>query len=109
MWRWPASAPETLPEAPAAIEVAALRVVQGALNNVIRYAQARHCAISIATNGALDICIQDDGVGLPAETRSGVGLQSMRERANEVGGVCTIENGREGGVVVRVSLPVAAA
>lgn len=99
-------APAELPEIPAAIEVAAFRIVQEALNNVIRHAQARHCAISIATNGELDICVQDDGVGLPAATRSGVGLLSMRERASEVGGVCTIENGREGGVVVRLSLPV---
>lgn len=97
--------PEELPSIPAAIEVAAFRVVQEALNNVLRHAQARHCAISITTNGLLQIQIEDDGVGLPAETRSGVGLQSMRERAIEVGGACIIENGAQGGVVVHLSLP----
>lgn len=99
-------APTVLPEIPAAIEVAAFRVVQEALNNVIRHAQARHCAVSIATDGGLRIQIQDDGVGLPQGNRSGVGLQSMRERAVEVGGVCTIENGKEIGVVVQLLLPL---
>lgn len=99
-------APATLPEIPAAIEVAAFRIVQEALNNVIRHAQARHCTIAITTNGALQLSIQDDGTGLSAQTRSGVGLQSMRERATEVGGICTIENGALGGVIVRLSLPL---
>ncbi|MBI1299962.1 sensor histidine kinase, partial [bacterium] len=81
-------------------------VVQEALNNVIRHAQARCCTISISIDDALHIRIQDDGVGLPETMRSGVGLQSMRERAVEVGGVCTIENGEESGVVVRLSLPL---
>ena len=99
-------APDTLPEIPAAIEVAAFRVVQEALNNVIRHAQARCCTITITTNRALRICIEDDGAGLPMETRSGVGLQSMRERATEVGGECVIENRAQGGVTVRFSLPL---
>jgi signal transduction histidine kinase len=99
-------APATLPEISAAIEVAAFRVVQEALNNVIRHAQARCCAITIAANGVLEVYVQDDGVGLPATTRSGVGLQSMRERASEVGGACTIEHGAQGGVTVRLALPI---
>ncbi len=99
-------APETLPEIPAAIEVAAFRIVQEALNNVIRHAQARHCTIVFTMNNALQIIIQDDGVGLPATIRSGVGLQSMQERATEVGGVCTIATASEGGVVVRLDLPL---
>ena len=73
-------APPTLPEIPAAIEVAAFRVVQEALNNVIRHAQARHCAISIAAGSGLHIRIEDDGVWLPQETRSGV-VSSERTKA----------------------------
>jgi len=99
-------APAALPEIPAAIEVAAFRIVQEALNNVLRHAQARHCTIGIRANSALHITVQDDGVGLPTQTRSGVGLQSMRERATEVGGICTIENCVQGGVIVRLSLPL---
>lgn len=99
--------PASLPEIPAAIEVAAFRVVQEALNNVIRHAEARHCTITINFEEGLQICVQDDGLGLPADARSGVGLQSMRERAAEVGGVCRIETGAGGGVIVRLSLPLA--
>ena len=99
-------APAAVSEIPAAIEVAAFRIVQEALNNVIRHAQARRCAISIASDDGLRIRIEDDGVRLPAETRSGVGLQSMRERATEVGGQCVIENRTQGGVTVRLSLPL---
>lgn len=99
-------APDALPQIPAAIEVAAFRVIQEALNNVIRHAQARHCTISIAADDFLQIRIEDDGVGLPAETRSGVGLHSMRERASEVGGAYVVENGVHGGVIVKLSLPL---
>ncbi|GIK71983.1 MAG: hypothetical protein BroJett021_09710 [Chloroflexota bacterium] len=99
-------APDILPEIPAAIEVAAFRIVQEALNNVIRHAQARRCVITITTNGALQLCIEDDGVGLPATPRSGVGLHSMRERASEVGGTCVVESDAQGGVSVKLSLPL---
>lgn len=99
-------APEDLPEIPAAIEVAALRIVQEALNNVIRHAQASHCAVSIRINGSLQIRIEDDGVGMAPDAVRGVGLLSMRERAAEVGGVCEIESGRNGGLLVRLSLPL---
>lgn len=91
----------------AAVEVAAFRVVQEAINNVIRHAQARHCNISISIEDELQIRIQDDGVGLSGDARSGVGLQSMRERAAEMGGVCRIETGAGGGVIVQLSLPLA--
>jgi signal transduction histidine kinase len=67
-----------------------------------------NAAVSIAVDDGLHIHIQDDGIGLRQGNRSGVGLQSMRERAVEVGGVCTIENGEERGVVVRLSLPIQA-
>lgn len=99
-------APDALPEISAAIEVAAFRIVQEALNNVIRHAQARCCTITLAVNGALEIRIEDDGVGLPPDLRSGVGLQSMRERATEVGGECVIESGAQRGVRVSLSLPL---
>ena len=99
-------APDALPEISAAIEVAAFRIVQEALNNVIRHAQARCCTITLTVNGALEIRIEDDGVGLSETMRSGIGLQSMRERALEVGGEWFIENGAPHGVRVRVLLPV---
>ena len=45
-------------------------------------------------------------VGLPATLRPGVGLRSMRERAEELGGTLTIEPGPEGGTRVAAILPI---
>jgi len=100
--------PKELPALPAAIEVAAYRVVQEALTNVVRHAQACSCRIrfSLPENGDLQVEITDDGVGLPAEPRAGVGLFSMRERAEEVGGSCVIEPAPGRGTRVLARLPV---
>jgi signal transduction histidine kinase len=97
--------PEQLPEMPAAVEVAIFRIVQEALSNVIRHAQARQCTISLHMNGALDVMVVDDGAGLPTAPRRGVGLVSMQERAAEVGGICRIDNREQGGVRVWLTVP----
>ena len=100
-------APDDLPPLPAAIEVAAYRIVQEALVNVERHAQARSCSIRlISMERVLHLDIIDDGVGVPTEPRLGVGLQSMCERAAELSGKCQIYPGREGGTQVTVSLPL---
>ncbi len=49
--------------------------------------------------------IEDDGIGMEPPIRSGVGLQSMRERAEELGGRCTIAPGDYGGTRVSVTIP----
>jgi signal transduction histidine kinase len=81
-------APEVLPPLPAAVEVAALRIVTEALTNIARHAQARHATVTLAVDGALGIEVCDDGAPPAAEQawRPGVGLVSMAERAAEVGG-----------------------
>jgi signal transduction histidine kinase/lipoprotein signal peptidase len=102
------NAPEILPPLPAAIEVAAYRITQEALTNVVRHAQARSCTIRLTIDSsALHLEIHDDGVGLPVERHTGVGLQSMRERAEELGGTCMIKPGPTGGthVIARLPLP----
>lgn len=103
--------PEELPSLPAAVEVAAYRIAQEALTNVVRHAQAHHCLVRLELNGALNIEIVDDGVGLPAGGRQngGLGLLSMRERAVELGGACVIEQASGGGVRVLASLPLSKA
>jgi signal transduction histidine kinase len=100
-------APDRLPPLPAAVEVAAYRIVLEALTNVVRHAHARTCTISITlTPGdALDVEIRDDGLGLPVGGRAGVGLTSMRERAAELGGICVIESAPGGGTRVHTRLP----
>jgi len=100
-------APESLPPLSAAVEVAAYRIAQEALTNVVRHARARTCWIRITLDERLSVEIRDDGVGLSTAHRQGVGLRSMRERASEVGGVCVIEPGPEGGTCVLALLPLA--
>jgi len=93
-------APELLLSLPAAVEVAAYRIAQEALTNVVRHAEARTCVIRLSLGEAVELEISDDGVGLPEDRRAGVGLTSMRERAAELGGTCVIEPMPQGGTHV---------
>ena len=101
-------APGQLPPLPAAVEVAAYRIAQEALTNVVRHAQASECVVRLAldeTVERLNLEIRDDGRGLPPERGRGVGVASMRERAAELGGECVVESLPAGGTRVRASLP----
>jgi signal transduction histidine kinase len=100
-------APDPLPDLPAAVEVAAYRIVQEALHNVVRHAQARACTVRLDVSAErLAVEVIDDGIGMPEGRRSGVGLQSMRERAAELNGQCWIEPRDGGGTRVRAELPL---
>jgi signal transduction histidine kinase len=99
-------APERLPALPAAVEVAAYRITQEALTNVVRHARAHTCHIRLTLDDALHLEISDDGRGLPAERRAGVGLTAMRERAAELGGTCVVEPAPLGGTRVLACLPI---
>ena len=99
-------APEPLPPLPAAVEVATYRIVQEAMTNVVRHAQARTCTIRFALDNGLDVEVCDDGRGIPAGQRVGVGLTSIRERAAELGGICEVESCPGGGIRLHVRLPL---
>jgi signal transduction histidine kinase len=101
-------APESLPPLPAAAEVATYHIVQEAMTNVVRHAGARNCSVRIALDeeaGTLSVEIEDDGRGIEEGNKVGVGLHSMRERAEELGGRCTISSQAEGGTLVSAELP----
>ena len=83
-------ATDPFPALPAAAEVAAFRIAQEAVTNVVRHSGARRATVTLAVGDALRLEVRDDGAGLPADLRAGVGLASMRERATEPGGTCTI-------------------
>ena len=100
-------AEEPFPSLPAAVEVAAYRIVQEALTNVMHHAQATRCLVTIGVRAnSLNIDITDNGVGLPQTWESGVGLRSMRERAEELGGTCEIRALPAGGTRVAATLPL---
>ena len=100
-------APEDLPNLSAAVEVAVYRISQEALTNVARHARATTCVVRLAVNDDVTLEIADDGVGIPAGRSAGVGLSSMHERAEEVGGTCTVEALPGGGTRVLARLPLA--
>jgi signal transduction histidine kinase len=99
--------PESLPALPAAVEVAAYRIAQEALTNVIRHARAQQCLLRLRLqDGVLTLQITDDGKGIALGHHIGVGLLAMQERAVELGGSCTITRGPSGGTTIQVSLPL---
>lgn len=111
--------PERLPDLPAAVEVAAYYTVREALHNVRKHARARRCTVRLAlVRGAplttsvlsalgtpvLEIEVGDDGCGF-GRAAVGLGLASMRERAAEVGGTCSVTSQPGAGTRVTVRLP----
>jgi signal transduction histidine kinase len=100
---------DDLPALPAAVEVAAYRIVVEAVTNTVRHARARHCRVSMArTPAGLAVEVTDDGAGLHASGHDGHGLAIMRERAEEIGGTVTVRDGSPG-VTVHARLPAVTA
>ncbi|MFC7726404.1 histidine kinase [Nocardioides sp. GCM10028917] len=91
---------------PAAVEVAAYRIVSEALANVVKHAGARHVDVRLEGDaGGLTVTVADDGRGIGPDVTAGVGLLSLRERAEELGGRCEVECPESGGTTVRAVLP----
>jgi signal transduction histidine kinase len=96
-----------LPALPAAVEVAAFRIVSEAITNAVKHAAARHCSVTMsAVESSLRIVVSDDGCGLDGIAPQGHGLHTMRERAEELRGRLTVAPGAEGGTVVEATLPL---
>lgn len=94
-------------ELPQLVELAAYRIVQEALTNVIKHADARHVAVSVAvTGGRLAVEVTDDGPATATGPGEGYGLIGMRERATAVGGNLEAGPLRGGGWRVRAVIPV---
>jgi len=103
-------APDALRPLPAAVEVAVYRIVDEALTNVVKHAAARMCLVRLETGEGLSLIVEDDGIGIAAERIAGVGLLSMRERAEELGGHFTIAQRDDGpGTRLSVRLPLSTA
>ena len=98
------SAPDTMPELPAALEVAAYRIGVEAMTNVVRHASAGRARLTLTCGDVLVIEVADDGA-TSEPWLAGVGLRSMRDRATELGGSFESGPGPQGGTV-RVSIPV---
>ncbi|MBL8058745.1 MAG: sensor histidine kinase, partial [Anaerolineales bacterium] len=101
-----------LDERPAAdCETVLYRVIQEALTNIARHAQARHVRVRLARQGdRLTALVEDDGVGfdpqrLAAPEAPALGVMEMRERAARLGGTVTLASAPGRGTRVEIGLP----
>ena len=101
--------PETLPPLPAAVEVAAYRIIIEAVTNVQRHAEASICTVKIELDehsANLSLEVIDNGRGISTQRPAGVGLTAMRERTAELGGQFLVNSAVDGGTHIQARLPV---
>ena len=90
------------------------RILQEALNNISKHSQAERVHLIFRkTNGEIELSVQDNGQGFDLQealsverSRRGMGLSSMRERAEHSGGSFSIESAKGEGTRIRVSWPL---
>jgi PAS domain S-box-containing protein len=94
-----------------AVALTLFRILQEALTNVARHAEAKHVVIELQVGGgatATVLTISDDGKGIApgaAERATSLGLVGMRERALAIGGTIELSSAPGGGTTVTVSVP----
>jgi signal transduction histidine kinase len=93
---------------PEAYKTAIYRIVQEALNNAVKYADAKNLSVSLeCIDEYLVLTIQDDGIGFEkGRQKSGMGMISMRERAESIGGLFELRSAKGKGVKVRALFPI---
>jgi signal transduction histidine kinase len=98
------------PEVDSEVETELYRIVQEALSNAVRHAQAKAISVDVhAGGGTVTIAVRDDGVGFDPGARAirerRLGLTSMRERAEALGGKIVVETAPGSGTAVTVEVP----
>jgi signal transduction histidine kinase len=89
------------------IEHALFRAAQEGLTNIRKHARATQALVRLdfRTPSRIVLELSDNGVGAPAATGSGFGLQGLRERIEIIGGTVNAANRLEGGFALRVEVP----
>jgi two-component system, NarL family, sensor histidine kinase UhpB len=98
--------PEDIGEA---LSTAAYRIVQEAVTNSLRHAQASRILITLVRDGELMVIqVRDDGRGLPSDWKAPghYGLIGMQERATAIGGTLALQEAPGGGLTVTARLPL---
>lgn len=97
----------TLPQLESTVSVCIYRVLQEALQNIIRHSHAKNVHVSLTTeNARIVLMIADDGIGFDtAQRASGMGLLSMRQRVESLGGAINIASGGNIGMRIHVRVP----
>jgi signal transduction histidine kinase len=86
------------------IEAAAYRITQEAITNAVRHSGASHCSVGLSFGDAVGIQIRDNGRGFGPDQADGVGLASIRRRAESCGGTLAISTSAAG-TCLTVRLP----
>jgi len=91
-------------------KTAMYRVIQEALTNITKYADAKNVSISLTTSRRrVQLIITDDGIGFDTKKTFkglGLGLRNMQERIDSFGGQITIKSAQNAGTKIRVTLPI---
>ena len=92
----------------AKLEIAAYRMVQEAVGNVLKHAKASCISISVTKGAAMvNIIVEDDGVGFEASAiKEGLGMGNLRERAAVFNGVVVVDSHPGHGTTVSIDLPL---
>jgi signal transduction histidine kinase len=99
-----------------AVQGVVYAVVKEALANVAKHAHAQTVLVSLRyADDRCDVVVQDDGVGAPEnvlhtfeDSYLHYGLRHMQRQIGDVGGTFEVANGEEGGLVLKISVPVPA-
>jgi len=94
-----------------AVSIHVYRILQESLNNVARHSGTRAAAVRLrGSDGALELEVEDHGGGIDGSPdRTGLGIVTMRERAELVGGTIEFSRPPSGGTLVRLHVPAGAA
>jgi signal transduction histidine kinase len=93
--------PKTVGRLPRNLEIAAFRIVEESLKNVLRHSRSSSVAVRMTrSRGEQLLEVQDKGIGIPSQRdASGLGIVGMRERATELGGSLTINSSGHGTLI----------
>ena len=96
------------PSLPTFVAVHAYRVASEAISNALRHAEPQHIAVTLqARRGTLALDVQDDGLGMDAAADGdSTGLESMRARAQALGGRLSLESRPRVGTRVQLEVPL---
>jgi len=88
-------------------EIQLYRIVQEALQNILKHAQAKNLFIQLNKHkDQLSLMIEDDGKGMPESPGEGMGLKNIKQRVQLLKGIFTVDSSPERGTVLNVQIPV---
>jgi PAS domain S-box-containing protein len=99
------SADDNINALPVNIKIGLLRVIQEAINNIVKYAEASNVWISLQIAKEFELIIKDDGKGFDASRETkGIGIRNMKERIEQIKGCLEIKSSIGSGTTIKVTL-----